>query len=572
MRARTRWVTWIGISLVLLACAPPTRPTATTEETRDRASTPKRVVAAIRGNPPTLSATISGASGRGKVPGVPQVETLVHAGLGVLDDTGERRPQLAEALPSVERGTWRVSPDGSMETSWTIRAGVLWHDGMPFTSDDLTFTAAILTDKAMSVFRERAYDLIESVEAPDARTVVVRWSRPYIDADLLFTHGLTLPMPRHVLGRPYGEDKATFTDLPYWNYEFVGIGPYQLKQWVEGSHVTLTANERYVLGRPKVDEIEVRFIPDANTIVANLLSGALDLTMGRGISLEQGIQIRDQWREGRMDATTGNAVALYPQLINPSPPVLVNVQLRRALLHAIDRQQIADTLMAGQVPVAHSIVDPGSPLARATEASVVRYDYDPRATAQLVEMLGHTRGADGIYRDAAGQRLSIEIQAVMTTDINEKAMLAVADDWQRAGIGATTVQIPIQRQGDREWRANRTGFDLAGGGSGTTALARFVSSEAPLPENNYVGSNKARYMNQEFDVLVDRYFTTIPWAERAQAAGQLVRHASEHLVVMGLVYDAEATMVANRLQKASGMLPTDALATWNAHEWDVRER
>jgi peptide/nickel transport system substrate-binding protein len=572
MGTRVTWMIWPLVVVLLLACAPPSRPTAATEEAPVRVSTPKRMVAAIRGNPPTLSATISGASGRGKVPGVPQVETLVHAGLGVLDDKGERRPQLAEALPSVERGTWRVSPDGRMETSWTLRDGVLWHDGTPFTSDDLLFTATVLTDKAMTVFRERAYDAIESVEAPDPRTFVVRWSRPYIDADLLFTHVLTLPMPRHVLGRPYAEEKATFTDLPYWNYEFVGVGPFQLKQWVEGSHVTLTANERYVLGRPRIDEVEVRYIPDANTIVANLLSGALDLTMGRGISLEQGLQIRDQWREGRMDAATGNAVALYPQLINPTPAALVNLPFRRALLHAIDRQQIADTLMAGQVPVAHSIVDPGSPLTRATEASVIRYDYDPRATAQLLETLGHTRGADGTYRDAAGQRLSIEIQAVLTTDINEKAMMAVADDWQRAGIGATTVQIPIQRQGDREWRATRTGFDLAGGGSGSTALARFVSSEAPLPENNYVGSNKTRYMNPEYDAIVDRYFTTIPWAERAQAASQLVRHASEQLIVMGLVYDAEATMVANRLQKASGMLPADALATWNAHEWDVRER
>jgi peptide/nickel transport system substrate-binding protein len=287
MGTRVTWMIWPLVVVLLLACAPPSRPTAATEEAPVRVSTPKRMVAAIRGNPPTLSATISGASGRGKVPGVPQVETLVHAGLGVLDDKGERRPQLAEALPSVERGTWRVSPDGRMETSWTLRDGVLWHDGTPFTSDDLLFTATVLTDKAMTVFRERAYDAIESVEAPDPRTFVVRWSRPYIDADLLFTHVLTLPMPRHVLGRPYAEEKATFTDLPYWNYEFVGVGPFQLKQWVEGSHVTLTANERYVLGRPRIDEVEVRYIPDANTIVANLLSGALDLTMGRGISLER---------------------------------------------------------------------------------------------------------------------------------------------------------------------------------------------------------------------------------------------------------------------------------------------
>src|SRR4030095_15173564 len=111
--------------------------------------------------------------------------------------------------------------DGRMETMWKIRPGARWHDGTPFTSDDLVFTARVVQDPELAVFRDRAYELIESVEAPDPRTVTVRWRRPFLEADTLFGT-LALPMPRHILERPFIEDKTTFLDLPHWSQEFIG--------------------------------------------------------------------------------------------------------------------------------------------------------------------------------------------------------------------------------------------------------------------------------------------------------------------------------------------------------------
>jgi len=567
------WRIILVIVMVGLAvgCASSQRPTSS-ERTLAVAAAPavqKRITVAVRSNPPNLNSTLSGTA-IGKVPGVPEIEQLVHTGLEVLDDQGRRRAQLAETLPDTTNGLWRVFPDGRMETVWKIRPNASWHDGVPLTAADLAFTLTVVQDRSLSAFRNQTYDLIEGIDVEDPRTAVVRWKRPFIDADTMFSAGLAIPLPKHLLEQAYSQDPATLLDLPYWNREFVGAGPFKIREWVDGSHIMLDANAAYALGRPKIDSVEIMFIPDNNTIVANLLAGRVHVTLGRGISTEQGLGLRAQWAAGHMDLTYGNAVALYPQFINPNPPVLTDVRFRRALMHAIDRQQLADSLMAGLAPIAESILDPKDALYPTTQRDIVRYPYDLRMTAQALETLGYGKGPDGNYRDAANQRLTVEIQGVTTTDINEKSMLAVADAWQQAGLGGEAAPIPVQRQGDREFRATRSGFDLAGGGSGRVGMIRWRSSDAPLAETNFVGGNKTRYMNPEFDTLVDRYLTTIPRDENAQIVGEIVHHISDQLVVMGLVYDAQATMIANRLVNANGNVPTDGAATWNVHDWDVR--
>src|SRR5439155_23938047 len=124
---------------------------------------------------------------------------------------------------------------------------------------------------------------------------------------------------------------------PFWTTQFVGTGAYRVRDYQTGSHLILAANDAYVLGRPKIDEIEVRFIQDAQALIANLLSGQVQMTLGRRLSIEQGIQVTNQWPDGQMLVSTSNWLALYPQFVNPSPAVVANVQFRRALLHATNR-------------------------------------------------------------------------------------------------------------------------------------------------------------------------------------------------------------------------------------------
>ena len=530
----------------------------------------KRATVAIRGAAVAMSQRQAQRT-VASVAGLDVLEELVHSGLTHSSPEGSRHPRLAEAVPSIANGLWIVFPDGRMETTWKLRPSARWHDGTPLTSADVLFTAVIEQDREIGIPRNPVYDLIDSIEAPDPATIIVKWKQPYIEADALFGHDVGIPMPKHILGRIYDEDKTNFLAAPYWNLEYVGAGPFKLREWVVDSHVVLQAYDGYGLGRPKIDEIELRFIPDPNTIVANLLAGSVDAALGRGPSFEQALELRQLWRDGVVIFRPGGAIVITPQFLNANPPIVADVRFRRALLHATDRQEAVETLMAGQSSVAHSFVGPDVSEFEAVQSSIVKYEYDLRKAVRMIEELGFTRGADGLFSDAASKKLSVEISATVQNDAHLKAMPAAADYWKQAGVSVDQVPISLQRTQDREYRATFPSFTL---GLMQFSLAaadvrRFHSSLTPLPDNRFgVTGNSARYRNAELDASIERYVVTIPQDERRQALMQIVQHQSEQVTIMGLFHYVNPTMVAKRLQNVGGR-GARAQEAWNAHEWDV---
>jgi peptide/nickel transport system substrate-binding protein len=553
-------------AILLIACAPTGQSPSVADGGAAAPRTPKRIVAAMKTVPPFFYQKLNPAN----VSGGPEVTDLVNAGLTMDGDRGDLLPRLAEEVPSAENGLWTVQPDGRMEITWYIRPGVQWHDGAPFTADDVVFTMQVLRDPELAVFREVGYELIDRVEAPDARTVKVSWRQPYIEADSLFGRTSAVPIPRHLLERAYLEEKTGFTDLPFWGQDFVGAGPFRLRELVRGSHAVLAANDQYVFGRPKMDEIEVRFITDDNTLLANLLAGSVDMTLGRGISLEQALQTAAQWRDGRAEFKSLDIlVELYPQFLNPTPPVVANTQFRRALLHAIDRQQMVDAIQGAQVPIAHSVISPNQAIYPDIERNITRYDYDPRRATQLIEGLGYTQSGDGMFRDATGARLSVGIQVTTVLDIQPKSAFPVADYWQRVGLGVDVDVVPPQRGQDLEYRATFPSFALQRQPANLRPLRNLHSTQARTAERGYTGSNNARYVNPEMDGLIDRYLTTIPVRERNQIVGQIIQRMTDEVIWLTLFFDPEPSLIANRLLNVFAK-PDDSSQTWNSHLWDVR--
>jgi peptide/nickel transport system substrate-binding protein len=553
-----------------MSCAPGApQPSGSGEQPARPSSAPKRIVAAISGEPKVLSNRVSNA-GAGGIPGLDALELLINAGAARMEPDGQLHPQLAEQVPTTENGLWRLLPEGRMETTWTIKRGASWQDGTPLTAADLAFTLQASGDREVPLFYDVASDSIESVEVVDDRTLAVRWRRPFVDANTLFTslRGRGLPLPKHVLQATWDEGKSTFADAPYFTDEFVGLGPYKVREWSRGDRLVLAANDGYLLGRPKIDTVEVLFVLDANTLAAKLLAGDVDLTMGRGFTEENAIPVRDQWQAGKMVINFESWDGIYPQFLNPNPPIIADVRFRRAMMHAVDRQKQVDNLMSGLVTVAHTHLSPNAAEYKAVEPSLVKYEYDPQKATQAIEELGYTKGADGTFRDASGSRLTVEIRAATQTDTNVKSMLATADDWQRIGVAVDQVTIPTQRAPDREYRATMPGFELTRQGNDVNTFTRYHSSLIPLPENNFTGVNRARYRSAELDELIERYSVTIPTAERTQVLAQALHHTTEQLVAMGIFYATRVTMVNNRLLNiTTGDL---ANASWAAEQWDVK--
>ncbi|MPZ15920.1 MAG: hypothetical protein GEU73_16110 [Chloroflexi bacterium] len=255
-------------------------------------------------------------------------------------------------------------------------------------------------------------------------------------------------------------------------------------------------------------------------------------------------------------------MALYPQFINPRPPLLADVRFRRALSHGMDRQQLVDSFMGGLTSVAHVVITPSDREYQFIENRIARYDYDPRRTAQLVTELGYARGPDGMYRDVANQQISVELRTAVGDQLQENMDLSIADEWQRLGIGAEPVLYGRQQRDDQEWRQTRPAFEMV---RQPSEIQRFHSSGTPLPENDFRGHNRTRYQSPELDALIDGYFVTIPWQERMQVLGNVVHHLTDQLVAIGTLYAADPMLISNRLVNAS-----PAGQTANAHTWDLR--
>jgi peptide/nickel transport system substrate-binding protein len=559
-----RTLIWLLIAAVFLGCAQPA-PADQARSNEPGASQPqrtKRITASVMGEVTSFVSRLSLT--QISPPGASAVEQLVNGSLAELDGSGQPKPQLGETVPSLENGLWRSLPDGRMETIWKIRQDARWHDGTPLTADDFVFTTTVDQDRDLPIPRNTAYNWVELVEATDPKTVRVVWSRPYIDADQFFTARVVPPLPKHLLEDAYLNDKAQFTNLGYWNQGYVGTGPFTLREHVAGSSIVLQAFPAYPLGRARIDEIEIRVFLDLNTLMTNLISGSIDLTLGRGFTVEQAIQARDQWRDGRLEANPRAWIVINPQFIGPSPAIVTDLQFRRALMHGTNRQELVDSLQSGLTPVAHLFINPAFPEFKEVESAVVRYEYDPRRTVQLIEGQGYTRGPDGIFRDAAGERLAVELRS-NGERITEKTIIPVADAWTRLGVATEPNLVPPQRISDREYMATFPGFRMMRQPNDTIQVTRLHSSATPLPQSRFAGSNYARYVNPEFDGLLDEFVATIAWEPRIQILRRIMRHISENLNQMGLFYDMEFMLLNNRMKDVTAREVT----IWDAHNWDV---
>jgi peptide/nickel transport system substrate-binding protein len=549
------------LAVALTACAaPPARQTVESRpDTGQTNRAPKRLVATTLSEIRLFILTENFA-----VAGKAETQSLAHQGLSALDENQVMVPRLGEAVPSVENGLWTVLSDGRMETTWRMRDGVRWHDGSPLTADDLVFTTRMIRDKEMADLYTPDFDLIQGAEAVDPRTVKVTWKRPFIEADQLF--GLVgVPLPKHILEQPYAEDKSAVSALPYWSAGFVGTGPFKIREWVPGSNrIVMIANDDYVLGRPKIDEIEVRMITDNSLMVANILAGEVQVTMGRNLSFEQAHSVQEQWRDGTIRlGGTSNPMIIYPSFLYADPQVVRDLRFRRAMLMAINRQELADSLLPGFSSVAHSVMLPSDPDFAAIDSSVVKYPYDPPQAIRMIEGIGYTRGGDGMFRDAAGQPLVVEMRTTSDNEIHMKAFYPVIDYLKGVGVQIDPVVVPPARQRDVEYRAKFPGFQYTQGSCCLASLGNYVTTQQKTAENGYRG-NHTGYGNADFDVLVERYMTTIPKTERLRAGADAMHHLTDQLVVMTTFYNTQPQAVSNRIKNA----PNNASVT-NIQNWDV---
>lgn len=375
---------------------------------------------------------------------------VFSAGLTVWNADGAIQPRVAQKVPTIADGDWKILPDGQMEVTWKLRPDVLWHDGTPLTAADYEFGLRVLLDPEIPAIGigGDGYTLrsIASAAAIDAQTLVVRWKQSYIYGNS--ATAVALPaMPRHRVADLYQQDKQRFLNSPSWSSEYVGIGPFKLANWESGSHIEGVAFDQYFLGRPKIDRVVIRMLPDPKALTINLIAGDIDIIPTHNLDSTALRAIKDTWDPiggGNTEVTYSGIRALYPQLRDQSAPWVRDPRARQALTYMLDRQTMADTLQQGfTIPAEVWITpkDPTWPLLQQRGFKPRRYDLSE--AQRLLAEAGWNRAVDGTYRDAAGQTFAIEVRG-LNTKVDELTVLAA--QFKAAGLAPRYFRLPTARR------------------------------------------------------------------------------------------------------------------------------
>ena len=179
------------------------------------------------------------------------------------DDQNAPVPVLVTEMPSSANGG--ISEDGKTITM-TLRDDIVWSDGTPITADDFVFTYEMYMDPNNTVATQSPYDQMESVVAADPQTVVITFTEIFAPWAATLWKGI---LPKHVL-QPVFEKDGNINSAEYNRAPMVGCGPFNFAEWEAGSFARFVANDNYWLGRPKLDEIFIRFVPDDASQIAAL--------------------------------------------------------------------------------------------------------------------------------------------------------------------------------------------------------------------------------------------------------------------------------------------------------------
>jgi len=407
------------------------------------------------------------------------LDQMVGGGLAKWDDQNNLVPELAEEIPSTANGG--VSSNG-MTITWHIKKCLYWSDGTPITSKDVAFTWKSMVDPNNSPASRVGYDQIASIDTPDDYTAIIHFQRLYPPWSTLFTNGPNgagILLPAHIL-----QGQSHLESNPEIHKPTVSAGPFVVREWVAGDHITLLANPDYYQGHPKLDQIQIKFVPDPTTALATLKAGTVDFVPDFTESGIPAVQALEPRQHLRVDATssfehllfnlgaTAGVNGLGRSDVNGFCP-FQDANIRKAIILGINRQGIVNNLLFGKTTVPASLW-PNSPW---YNANLMPYPYDPAQANQLLDAAGYPIGANGVRAgNCNGSQVIFSLGIESTTSalrVNEIAAIQV--DLKKIGIDIK----PNHIQAATFFGSYASGADMA---TGNFDMAIYTTGFFPDPD------------------------------------------------------------------------------------------
>ncbi len=461
--------------------------------------------------------------------------TKIFESLLTYDFKLDPKPGLAES--------WTISPDGRTYT-FKLRRNVKWHDGKPFTADDVVFTCGeYLVDvhpRSKAVFQRT------KVSKVDDYTVKFELAQPFAPLIRSFdTIGAPI-LPAHLY-------KGTEFRKNPTNANPVGTGPFMFKEWKRGEYIHLVRNPNYWReGRPYLDEIYYRFVPDAASRALAIEGQQFQ------IATQNDLELIDAARLAKMPylyATDkgwewGAPIAWIE--LNLRKPPFDDKRFRQAVMYAIDRNQMRDTIFSGFAKVATGPIHSSSPY---YEPNVRRYDYDPAKAEALLDEMGLKKGANGV-------RTTIKLLGLPYGEVWNRAAESTRQALRRVGI-----DVQLESTDAAGWvdRLKNWDFEMIMTYLTTLSDPALGVSRTFLTDNQRKGvpfSNESGYSNPKVDELFNAAAGEIDDAKRKQLYSQVQKLLVDDAAVIWLVELQWPTVMNKRLHDAviTGLGPNETFA------------
>lgn len=495
------------------------------------------------------------------------------------DPKWEGRCFLCTALPSPEAGTAEIRdiPEElgggrGWAATFTIHPDAVWGDGTPITTEDVLFTWELGRNAQSGVINFELFQDIVAIDAIDDKTFTIQWDQVSCGFDMINNFEL---VPAHLERALFEAEPSAYPERSLYETDPTNpglwFGPYLLSDIELGGEITMTRNPLWWGDEPWFETIRVRPIQNTAALEANLLAGEIDMIAGEdGISIDQAIAFAEA--HGDDYEVIFQPALFYEHIdLNLDNPILADVRVRRALLHAIDREMISERLFAGHQPVAHVNINPQD---RVYNPDVPTYAHDPERAAALLDEAGWTlKPGSEVRTNDAGEPLALTIMTTAGNATRELVEQVLQSQWRRLGIDVAIKNEPARVL---------FGQTLAHRQFDSMAMFAWLSSPEniprttlhstmiPTPENNWAGQNYPGYRSDEADRIIDALETTCEDPEKQELWNRLQVVYAEDLPTLPLYYRAMPYILPTWLE---GLTPTGHLApsTLYVEHWRPRE-
>jgi peptide/nickel transport system substrate-binding protein len=484
---------------------------------------------------------------------------LALRGLLYTDDKGAFEGELASEVPSTQNGG--ISADGKTIT-YKLRSTLTWHDGQPVTAADVQYTYKAIMQPDHNVATRYGYDRIDSVEATNPQTVVVRFKEAFAPWATLFD----VVLPQHIL------EKETDFNGSRYHQQPIGFGPFKVAENIKGDHTTYEAFDGYRRGRPKIDRIFIRYFGNTDAELQALKAKEIDLAWG--VPLSNVPELKGLESQGITTLVQpGPAEERYAfNMDHTQAPLFTEKELRKALALSVDRKTIVDKLLFGLTTAARGDWD-NTPW----ENKTITVDpYGPEQAKTILDGLGWKPGPDGI-RQKGAQRLAFDHTTTTGIQLRENVQLLVQQNFKDVGVEMNIKNQPT----DQLFGSYAAGGVWARGtyqmGGWTTGInlpdpdlsSRYLSKEV-ASEQNPSGAQSYRYSNPQVDTLFGQQATELDPAKRKAIFDQIQQIVHDDYICIWL-YDSTAVWgVLSRVKNFENTVraPFGGFH-WRAEEWDI---